>query len=215
LETASGRAALRLVEGPSLRLDTGTRIRLVSATEVRLDHGAVYLDSSPASNAGDRQVSVRTPLGVVTDVGTQFEVRLLGEGEALRVRVREGEVRIAAGEASLSAAAGAEVSLRAGGSVERRHAAPYGPDWSWVLEAAPPLEIEGLSLQQLLARVARETGWTIEYEDEALAVSAGSVLVHGPAGGLAPDQALEVVLPGAGLRHRVVDGRLVISRNPN
>jgi ferric-dicitrate binding protein FerR (iron transport regulator) len=211
LETASGRAALRLVGGPSLRLDTGTRVRLVSAAEVRLDRGAVYLDSIP----GARQVSVHTPLGVVTDVGTQFEVRLLGEESALRVRVREGEVRIKGGEASLSAAAGSEVTLRESGSVERRRVALHGPDWSWVLEAAPPLEIEGLSLQELLARVARETGWTVEYEDPDLAASAGSIRVHGSVGGLAPDQALEVVLPGAGLRHRIVDGRLLISRIPN
>jgi ferric-dicitrate binding protein FerR (iron transport regulator) len=211
LETASGRAALRLVGGPSLRLDTGTRVRLVSATEVRLDRGAVYLDSSP----GARQISVRTPLGVVTDVGTQFEVRLLGEGEALRVRVREGEVRIEGGTASLSGMAGSEVTLRADGSLERSRVASHGSAWSWVVEAAPPLEIEGLTLEQLLARVARETGWTVEYEDEGLAASAGPVRVHGSVGGLAPDQVLEVVLPGAGLRHRVVDGRLVISRTPN
>jgi ferric-dicitrate binding protein FerR (iron transport regulator) len=207
LETTSGRAALRLTEGSSLRLDTGTRVRLVSAAEVRLDRGAVYLDSGP----GGRKVSVRTSLGVVSDVGTRFEVRLLAE--SLRIRVREGEVRIAGGAGPGSAAAGEEVILLADGAVERHRVAPYGPEWDWVVEAAPPLAIDGLTLDQVLAGVARETGWTIDYEDEALAASAASIRVHGPAGGLAPDQALDVVLPGAGLSHRVVDGRLFIARH--
>lgn len=211
LETGPGRAALRLVGGPSLRLDAGTRIGLVSPAEVRLERGAVYLDS----RLGDGQVAIHTPLGVVTDVGTRFEVRLLGEGEALRVRVREGEARVA----GLSVAAGEEVVLRDGGAVERRRAATYGPGWDWVLAAAPPLAIDGLTLEQLLDRVAREAGWTVEYEDEDLAASAASIQVHGPSG-LGPVQALDVVLPAAGLRHRVVDGRLIVgmesaSRIPN
>ncbi len=220
VETAAGVAALRLAGGGSLRLDEGTRVVLVSPSEVRLDRGAVYLDSGAAPGAGSRAVEIRTRLGVVTEVGTQFEVRLLEEGEAVRVRVREGEVRIEGGAASASAVAGAELTVRAGGSVARGSIPVHGPAWSWTLKAAPPLEIEGRTLDQLLARVARETGWTVEYENEALAASVGSIRLHGDVGHLAPDQALDVVLPGAGLRHRVADGRLIVGadagfRTPN
>lgn len=220
VETAAGVAALRLAGGGSLRLDEGTRVVLVSPSEVRLDRGAVYLDSGAAPGAGSGPVEIRTRLGVVTEVGTQFEVRLLEEGEAVRVRVREGEVRIEGGAASASAMAGAELTVRAGGSVARGSIPVHGPAWSWTLKAAPPLEIEGRTLDQLLARVARETGWTVEYENEALAASAGSIRLHGDVGHLAPDQILDIVLPGAGLRHRVADGRLIVGadagfRTPN
>ena len=210
IETAAepaGRAALRLAGGPSLRLDAGTRVRLVSASRIELDRGAVYLDSG---GAAPQAVAVRTPLGVVREAGTQFEVRLLGTGSALRVRVREGAVHIERGTASYPAAAGIELILHAGGAVTRRPLASHGSPWTWVLEAAPPLEIEGLTLQQFLDRVARETGWTIRYADEDLAASTGSIVIHGKVGHLRPDQALDVVLPGAGLSYRLVDGVVIV-----
>ena len=191
--------ALRLEGGPSLRLDSDTQVRLVSTSVIELRRGAVYLDSEGAGT-----VAVHTPLGVVTEVGTQFEVRLLGP--AVRVRVREGAVRVDSHRAD----AGTELTLSPGGSVTRGRIAAWGPEWSWVLEAAPPLRIEGLTLAEVLDRVTRETGWTIRYEDRQVEASAGEIVVHGDVGHLAPDQALEVVLPGAGLEHRVADGVLVL-----
>lgn len=199
LETHEAPAAFRLESGPSLRLDAGSRVRLVSASEVHLERGAVYLDSE-----GTGTVAVHTPLGVVTDVGTQFEVRLLGP--AVRVRVREGAVHVDSHRAD----AGTELVLRDGGSVARSRIAAWGPEWSWVLEAAPALQLEGLTLAEVLKRVARETGWKIRWEDPRVAASAGEIVVHGDIGHLAPDQALEVVLPGAGLDHQVVDGVLIL-----
>lgn len=203
VETGESPAAFRLAGGSSLRLDAGSRVRLVSASEVWLERGAVYLDSE-----GVGTVAIHTPLGTVTEVGTQFEVRLLGS--AVRVRVREGAVRVDSHQAD----AGTELTLRADGSVTRSRIAAYGPPWSWVLKAAPPLRIEGLTLEEVLEGVVRETGWTVRYEDPGIAASAGEIVVHGDVGHLAPDQALEVVLPGAGLDHRVVDGVLIL-RAPN
>jgi ferric-dicitrate binding protein FerR (iron transport regulator) len=203
LEAHEGPAAFRLDGGSSLRLDAGSRVRLVSASEIRLERGAVYLDSE-----GTGTVAVHTPLGTVTEIGTQFEVRLLGS--AVRVRVREGAVRVASHRAD----AGTELTLQADGSVARSRIAAYGPAWDWVLKAAPPLRIEGLTLAEVLERVTRETGWTVRYEDSGLAASAGEIVVHGNVEPLAPDQALEVVLPGAGLDHQVVDGVLIL-RAPN
>ncbi len=203
LEAHEAPATFRLAGGSSLRLDAGSRVRLVSASEIRLESGAVYLDSE-----GTGTVAVHTPLGVVTELGTQFEVRLLGS--AVRVRVREGAVRVESHRAD----AGTELTLQADGSVTRSRIAAYGPLWNWVLKAAPPLQIEGLTLEEVLARVVRETGWTVRYEDPRVAASTGEIVVHGDVGHLAPDQALEVVLPGAGLDHRVVDGVLIL-KAPN
>ncbi|HEX4953582.1 MAG TPA: FecR domain-containing protein [Thermoanaerobaculia bacterium] len=210
-----GVAALRLSSGTSLRLDGATRVCLETANRVRLERGAVYLDSGGLDHRAG--VVVVTPLGEVREVGTQFEVRLLagegGTGESeMRVRVREGEVRLEAGGGSRSATAGQELTLRSDGSVARGSVIGHGTPWDWVLAAAPPLASEGRTLGQLLEAVARETGWRIDFADEGLAASARSIVVHGDLGPLRPDQVPDVVLAGAGLRGEVVDGALVISR---
>lgn len=191
--------ALRLEGGASLRLDVDTQVRLVSTSVIELRRGAVYLDSE-----GTGTVAVQTPFGTVTEVGTQFEVRLLES--ALRVRVREGAVLVDSHRAD----AGTEMVLREDGSVTRSRIAAWGPPWDWVLKTAPPLQIEGLTLAEVLKRVVRETGWTVRYEDPGIAASAGGIVVHGNVEPLAPEQALEVVVPGAGLEHRVEDGVLIL-----
>ena len=209
-----GRLALRLAAGPSLRLAPGSQVRLMGPALIELERGAVYLDSGPERGASAGPVTVRTPLGDVEEIGTQFEVRLSGETE-VQVRVREGAVRLVGEGVSAVARAetrGVELSLLAGGTLLRRPIATHGRLWDWVLAAAPPLELEGLTLSQFADRVARETGWTVRYEDEGLAAEAETIVLHGALGQVPPDQAPGVVLPGAGLTHEVVDGTLVIRR---
>lgn len=205
LETAGKPAAFRLQGGPSLRLDAGSRVRLVSISEVRLERGAVYLDSE--ARLGQGGVAVHTPLGRVQEIGTQFEVRLLGT--AVRVRVRKGAVRVGPHLAE----AGTELVLHDGGSVARGRIAAHGPEWSWVLKAAPPIRIEGAPLANVLDEVLRETGWTIGVEDEdrdLVNAALQEAVVHGDVGHLTPDQVPEVVLPGVGLDYEVVDGVLIL-----
>ena len=214
-EGAATHAALRLTDGTSLRLDAGSRVRLTSASVVGLERGAVYVDSGREPGSGEsrrRAVAVRTPLGVATDVGTQFEVRLLDE-ETMRVRVREGEVRIegaGGSEASFTAVAGVELTLHADGSVTRERVAGHGSPWGWAVTAAPPFEIEGRRLEEFLDWLGHETGWKIRYADSQLEAQAGPSVLHGAVGHLSPHEATGVVLAGAGLEHEVVDGVLVI-----
>jgi hypothetical protein len=215
-EGAAAHAALRLAGGLSLRLDAASRVRLASASRIELLRGAVYVDSGGAPRRG-RAVAIRTPFGVATEVGTQFEVRLLGPGtSAMRLRVREGEVRIEAegapfSGAPYSAAAGVELTLHADGSVAREQVAGHGSPWRWALAAAPPFEIEGRTLLEFLHWVGRETGWRIEYADPGIEAQAGSIVLHGGIGHLTPEEAPGVVLPGAGLAHRLADGVLIVS----
>jgi hypothetical protein len=216
-----GRASLRLAGGVTLRLDAGTRLRLASASVLVLERGALYADTG-AQPPRDGVLEVRTPLGVVRDVGTRFAVRVVspegpdpdaGGGEpALLVRVRDGAVRTERSGRIYVTAAGEELALHGDGTAERHAIAAHGPDWEWVMEAAGGFDVEGRSLREFLDWVGRETGWRIAVEDEALARSASRIVLHGSLGALRADQAAFAVLPGAGLEAELRDGTLVVRR---
>lgn len=205
----AGRAALRLASGHSIRLDVGTRVRFGAAGELTLDRGALYVDSGPAGG-DERGVIVRTPLGQVTEMGTQFEVRLAGDG--VRVRVREGAVVVARSDETFDAAAGGELTVLGNGAVERGTVALHGPEWAWIQEVAPSFDLEGETLEEFLEWVARETGRGVRFPDDATAKSAGEIVLHGTIEELTPEQALAAVLPTCGLSHRYDGGDLLIGK---
>ncbi len=211
-EGSPARLALRLSGGQSIRLDAGTRLRLLSSQRLELERGAVYFDSGAEPPAGGA-VEILTPLGVVTDVGTQYEVRLSnGDDVGVRVRVRQGAVTLRRDGESYPAAKGEELTLRQDGTVARGLVSSHGPAWDWVVAAAPSLDIEGRSLRSFLDWVSRETGWAVRYADEAIEASAAETSLHGSIEDLTPQESLSVVLPGAGLGFRVEDGALLITR---
>ncbi|MBI1951303.1 MAG: FecR domain-containing protein, partial [Acidobacteria bacterium] len=133
-----GRAALSLSEGSSLRLDSGTRVRLAAGPILQLERGSVYIDSG-VSRARRAFLEVRTKLGVVRDIGTQFEVRL--REDELWVSVREGLATLARGGRSFAAPAGTRLVAGATGEVQSRAVPVLGPDWDWVLAIAPEFRI--------------------------------------------------------------------------
>ena len=204
---AGGFAALGLPGGGSLRLDAGSRLLLVGPATVSLQQGAVYADSGAAGTAA--RIVVRTPLGEVRDVGTQFTARLRDERRELEVRVREGRVIAAVAGARHAAHAGEELVVDAQGHAARRPASGSGPEWQWVLAVAPRFAGEGRTVRELLEWSARETGWRVSYENDA-ARAAASTMLHGDLGALAPDRAPFAVLPGAGLAAELRDGMLVV-----
>ena len=89
---------------------------------------------------------------------------------------------------------------------------PDGPEWLWILEAAPALDIEGRSLASFLDWVSRETGWQVRYADEEIARSAQTISLHGTIEGLRPDESLGMILQGSGLDYRKDDGAVVVVR---
>lgn len=211
---AGSHAALRLASGRALRLDSGSAVRLDSATAVILDRGALYVDSRSGGGAAEGAgIEVLTALGSVREVGTQFEVRLLpatgGEPAALRVGVREGAVVVARDGLELRAEAGGALTLSADGALERSSVAPDDAVWEWVQRAAAPLAIEGATLAELLDWAARENGRPWRFAP-GVPEGAGGIVLHGTIEGFTPGQALEVVLPGCGLRSRLEGGTLVI-----
>jgi hypothetical protein len=201
------RLSLRMRGGASVRLDAATQVRLLSATLVELRQGAVYVDTGVAPSRGG-EIAVRAPVGLFRPAGTQFEVRL--DGGATKLRVREGSVRLDRGQQSVRAASGEELVVRGDGNVTRRPVAIYGPDWDWVGEAAPMLDIEGLKLREVLSWIGRETGLRIELADEKAASVAESCVLHGSIEHLTLADAPGLVLSSCGLGHSVSNGTFVV-----
>lgn len=206
---ATARAALRFEDGGSMRLDADSRVRFTSSSTVVLDRGAVYFDSEGRSGGA---VEVRTTLGMVREIGTQFEVRLLqGENKkSLRVRVREGRIVLKHGQETESAEVGEELLLGEDGSLERRAVDRHGPHWNWVLEAAAAPQVEGLALQTFLDWFARQGGWTLRFTEPALAAEASTIILHGDVENLNAFEAATMVLGSSRMEYRLEGEVLVI-----
>lgn len=205
---ASTRAALRLANGASLRLDAGSAVQLVSARVVALQYGAVYIDTAGAENA----VEVRTDLGTIRDIGTQFEVRR--ERGAIVIRVREGSVSLTTPRESVRVEGGTELVVARDGSRRTTSIAPAADAWSWTHAVAPRFDIEGRSVSSFLDWVSRETGRPLRYEGEETERLARTTTLHGTLAALRPDEAAEVILPSAGLEAaRDASGALVVKRS--
>ena len=202
------RATARLTSGPSVRLDAGTRVRWMSNTALELERGAVYVDSE----RGPR-VEIRTALGIVRDVGTQFEVRLTGDagGEALRVRVRQGSIELDRGGETYVAAAGVELAMDASGVLTRSSCPTYGPSWEWVLDVAPAPWIEGMSLEEFLEWACHEGGWQLRFADRDVAARASEIVLHGNVQGLRLAEAAAAVFRGSELTYRIDGGVLLVA----
>jgi ferric-dicitrate binding protein FerR (iron transport regulator) len=153
----------------------------------------------------------------VRDIGTQFEVRLAGAG--IRIRVRDGQVRLTgANGVDARADAGEELFSKPDGSdrsIHRRPIATTGSEWAWAERAAPLFSVEGKTLGAFLDWVSREGGWTVTFADGRLSATARATVLYVRPDllkGLTPAEALEVVLPTCGLRHRIDGNRVVIAR---
>jgi ferric-dicitrate binding protein FerR (iron transport regulator) len=201
IRTSEGALAAFDWSGGSLRVAAGTEVTVDSATALTLARGAVYFASGPAS----RSVEVRTPFGVIRDVGTQFEVQLGDQN--VRVRVREGRVNLERDDQRHTADAGTELAASPSGSVERRAISTIGSEWDWVLRAAPTMALDG-SVQDVLSEIAREKGLSLRLSDPAI----GSMTVHGNVP-LGPDEALDAAVAATGLRYRVSGQDLIVEKN--
>lgn len=193
VETKAGETRSLDWNGNTLRLDGDSRVVLSAQRPfAKLERGTLYFSSEP----GTKPVRIETPFGDVRDVGTQFEIRLLSD--RVHVRVREGRVELRdhvaeAGEV-LVATRQTVVTSRAAG------------DWSWVERAAPPIRLEGMHLDAVLHRIAREKGLTLDWHAPA---SARAITLRGNTP-FTPDEALDVATAAARLTWRVAGDRLVI-----
>lgn len=205
---ADGRLALRLAGGQSLRVGGKTVLVVASAERVVLTSGAVYLDSDPGSAAGP--VTIRTPLGVTRDIGTQFQVRL--QDSALIVGVREGLVEISrSGRQQVSVPAGEFLELRATGNEQRHQIPGTDPRWDWVQEVTPEFHIEGATLAEFLAWYVRERGLRLLWHDKQSEQNAQDTRLRGSIEGLSLDEALQAVERTTGFEYRLEGDALQVT----
>jgi ferric-dicitrate binding protein FerR (iron transport regulator) len=147
-------------------------------------------------------------MGIVRDIGTQFEVRLAPD--RMRVRVREGRVDLQHGGATHSAEAGMELDADAQGGVTPHSIARNGTEWDWVVRAAPPIHLDGRTLAEVVASVTRDEGVTPVWSDAA-SRNAASMRLHGDVP-LTAVEALDTALVASGLTARTDGDRLIIKR---
>jgi ferric-dicitrate binding protein FerR (iron transport regulator) len=200
---ADARAALTLRSGIELRLDHSTRFAFDGADEASLHAGAAYIDAGADARAG--AFALRTGAGTIRHVGTQYEARL--NGVALRVAIREGNVRIATRGGPVSGSAGEQILL-ADGRVTRNALAAHDLSWSWVGSVAPAFAIEGRTLFEFLQWAARETGRDLRYATADIEREASRIVLHGSVEGLGPDESIAAVGATTGLNVVVTKGRI-------
>ncbi|HSG66523.1 MAG TPA: FecR domain-containing protein, partial [Gammaproteobacteria bacterium] len=208
--TPTGRVALELPGALSLRIDATTELTVHSARELELVRGTIYVDSG--QTVATDSLRVMTGLGVVSDIGTQFE--LTASETLLRIRVREGAVRVDGSptDAEVLGRAGEQLSLDADGGFERDPFSPFDADWAWVQTLADTPVIEGQSLMFFLDWVARETGRPLRFDAPVTETRARTVVLHGSAENLSPMEALDVMLSTTDFDYRLRDdGAIVIS----
>ena len=204
-----GGAALRLSAADSIRLDAASRLRVLDAGTLVLERGAVYVDSG-GDSAEARSLTIRTPLGSVREIGTQYEVRLLEA--TVRIRVREGMVTLDDGSRVHEVDVARELVLDADGSMTTQEIPIHGPEWDWVGRIATLPNLDGASARTFLDHVARERGWRIKFADERTERAAARIRIGGSIDRLSLDHALDTVLPTCGMTYRIEDGTLIVSQ---
>jgi ferric-dicitrate binding protein FerR (iron transport regulator) len=177
--------------GGTLRLDHETHLRFDTARTATLLRGAIYYANGTPGVA----VTIHTPFGDVRDVGTRFELRL--RDDSLRVRVRDGAVIVR----ETTARAGTEL-VASRTSVTSRAIATSGGEWAWIEQSAPPIVLEGKSLDEVLQRIAIEKGLTLQR-------SGPDPTLHGDVP-LSVSEALDAATAAAGVTYRIEGDRLIV-----
>jgi ferric-dicitrate binding protein FerR (iron transport regulator) len=195
------------VDEVSVRVAGNAEIVLDSLSQLRLVRGKIYVDTGHDSAPG--RMSVITPAGAVSDVGTQFEVQYDGAG--YHVRIREGEVLLRHDARRQRGRAGEQLSIAASGAIRVTPMAPDDPAWHWVHALASAPDVDNQPLAVLVAWVARESGVKVRYATPAVERRAMTTILHGSIRNLEPLEALSVMLATTDLQHEVLaDGTIMI-----
>lgn len=196
-------ALVKVNGGGTLRIAPNSQIQVTAMDGITLQAGEIYVDLPPRSTS----VWVQTSYGRVEHVGTQFDVTV---SQGLRIRVREGQVRLTTAAQVQLAGAGTELLLH-NGRVQQHTIATHGADWSWVEALEPDYSIDNRPLIEFLQWSARETGRHLQFADDRTRKLTESVRLHGSIGGLSPQAALETVLATTTLRYELAGDTIKVS----
>lgn len=205
-----GGALITLTAGGTLRLAPGTALELTSTTGIVLRHGRIYLDFPHPGQPGEFDVSTR--LGTIEHVGTAFEV--LSDEDVVRIRVREGRVRLRRESQDTLVEAGIQLTADRNGNITRGSIPSYGRDWLWVAALAPDYEIEGRPLSEFLQWAARELGREVRFADSHAREVAERTILHGSVKGREPMDALSSVLSTTSLTYEIRGNTIWIQSGP-
>lgn len=199
---------VELKGGGTLRIASGTKFEAIATDGVALREGEVYVDLPPALARASTFV-VRTPLGVVEHLGTQFDVATVDHD--VRIRVREGRVRLRRGSETQTAEGGTELLVPDVGPTRQRSISTHGPQWSWIEALEPDYDIENRKLLEFLQWTARETGRRLSFGDDRARDVAERTRLHGSVHGLPPATALDMVLTTTSLRYEFEEDLIRVS----
>ncbi len=192
---------LELSSGHRLRLDAGTELLVSTAEEVELVRGAIYIEAVPAP------LRVRAGDTVTEHIGTRYAVRHEPSG-AVSVGVREGRVRVRRADDSVELERAQRVVVTTA-PLEVEPWPTHGAEWAWTRRAAPAFQTDGATLEAVLRWIERESGRRVEVDPLLLLEDDGEPFdVSGEFGHYPIEEALSVVLDGAGLAYRI-DGDVV------
>lgn len=208
LSTGASGVALALNNGFSIRLRADTSVTFDSIDSVTLEAGRLYADTGQ-SVYDDRSITVRTPVGAATDVGTQFAVGY--DDGNMQVAVREGRVDVAAGASAWTAAAGEMLTIAPDGNATFAAIARSDDSWEWASSLAPTFDIENRSLLDFLKWVARETGRELVFESEAARLAAMRTTLSGSIDDFTPMEAVASVLPTTRFGYRIEAQRILVT----
>ena len=203
---SQGAALITLNAGGSLRVGPDTALRFTALTEIALQKGKIYVDFPPTARSGALDVSTRA--GTIAHVGTAFEV--LSNDEIVRIRVREGRVRLRHESQETLLDAGTQLTADRAGNITRGSVEPYGREWLWVAGLTPDFEIEGRPLLEFLHWAARELGREVKFADSHAQEVAERTILHGSVKGRDPMDALNSVLLTTSLTYEVRGGTIWI-----
>ena len=192
-----GSALINLQEGGTLRVAPGTVLTAQSPNEMELREGRIYVDLPPGL-VRSSTFRVATPSGLVEHLGTQFEVSTVNSD--VRIRVREGAIRLRRPSGTETAEAGTELVVPQAGPVVRERLQTHGRSWAWVEALAPDFEIEDRQLMDFLQWAGRETGRQVDFGDDHAREVAVRTRLRGSVSGLTPLEAIERVLSTTSLR---------------
>jgi ferric-dicitrate binding protein FerR (iron transport regulator) len=188
---ATTRAALRIADRISVRLDSNTTLAVLARDRLELRAGTVYVDAG--AERSYVPLEIVTAAGSVRHVGTQYQVH--SQAGRVTISVREGRVELARPRGAQTAHAGERLELSPNGQLTRvALSAEEDRSWAWAMQIAPPFVIQDQPLTAFLEWTARETGRTLEYASPSVEAAARDLRLRGSIANLTPETALAAVL---------------------